>query len=93
MSHLHIVDAAVIGIKANNLVDGESPRAYIVKDASKEAQKLDEETVKSFIAQRLAKYKHLSGGVVFVDSIPKNGTGKILKRILRDLAKKEGVKL
>jgi acyl-coenzyme A synthetase/AMP-(fatty) acid ligase len=31
----------------------------------------------------------LDGGVRFVDSIPKNASGKILKRILRDWAKEE----
>ncbi|KAI6801784.1 hypothetical protein KC335_g17961, partial [Hortaea werneckii] len=38
--------------------------------------------------------KALTGGVVFIDAIPKNQSGKILKRILREQAKKEtGAKL
>ena len=39
--------------------------------------------------KRLAGYKRLEGGVQFVDTIPKNPSGKILKRQLRDMAKKE----
>lgn len=32
-------------------------------------------------------YKHLAGGVEFVDSIPKNPSGKLLRRFMRDQAK------
>ena len=47
-----------------------------------------------FVGQRLAKYKRLEGGVKFVDAIPKTPSGKILKRVLREQAKKEmGAKL
>jgi acyl-coenzyme A synthetase/AMP-(fatty) acid ligase len=37
----------------------------------------------------VAKYKKLTGGVEFVNAIPKNPSGKILKRVLREMAKKE----
>jgi acyl-coenzyme A synthetase/AMP-(fatty) acid ligase len=39
--------------------------------------------------EKLTSYKRLEGGIVFVDTIPKNASGKILKRILRDQAKEE----
>lgn len=46
------------------------------------------------VANKMAKFKKLDGGVVFVDEIPKNPSGKILKRVLREWAKKEmGAKL
>jgi 4-coumarate--CoA ligase len=32
-------------------------------------------------------YKHLAGGVEFLDAIPKNPSGKLLRRLLRDKAK------
>lgn len=32
-------------------------------------------------------YKKLAGGVEFVDIIPKNPSGKLLRRVLRDKAK------
>jgi acyl-coenzyme A synthetase/AMP-(fatty) acid ligase len=42
------------------------------------------------VVARLARYKALEGGVRFVDAIPKNASGKILKRVLRDWAKEKG---
>lgn len=33
------------------------------------------------------KYKHLAGGVEFIDVIPRNPSGKLLRRFLRDQAK------
>lgn len=38
---------------------------------------------------KVASYKQLEGGVVFLDAIPKNASGKILKNALRELARKE----
>ena len=37
-----------------------------------------------YVADRTVKYKHLTGGVVFVDTIPKNPNGKILRRLLKE---------
>jgi len=47
--------------------------------------------VVEYAGKRLAGYKRLAGGVRFVAAIPKNPSGKILKRELRELARKEGV--
>src|SRR6187402_2456167 len=89
LSHPHIVDAAVIGIKRAAEPDVELPRAYVVKRPGKEGEALNEQKVKQHCGERLAKYKELTGGVKFVNAIPKNASGKILKRILRDMAKAE----
>ena len=89
LSHPHIVDAAVIGIKHHHEPDVEHPRAYVVKRPVPESQSLDEKTVKAYCAERLARFKELTGGVHFVDAIPKNASGKILKRVLRERAKEE----
>jgi 4-coumarate--CoA ligase len=44
--------------------------------------------------ERLSSYKMLEGGIKWTDAIPKNASGKILKRILREEAKREsGAKL
>jgi acyl-CoA synthetase (AMP-forming)/AMP-acid ligase II len=86
LSHPHITDAAVIAIKHPVEKDVELPRAYVVRrKESPESSKLDEEAVKKYCAERLAKYKELTGGVVFLDAIPKNASGKILKRTLREM--------
>ncbi|KAH8650009.1 AMP-binding enzyme [Xylariales sp. PMI_506] len=90
LTHDDIVDAAVIGVPASNEADGEAPRAYVVRRPGASVQGLTESHVYDFVAKSLAKYKRLDGGVRFVDAIPKNASGKILKRILRDQAKAEG---
>lgn len=63
----------------------EYPRAYIVPSRSGISSK----SIQNYVAKHVARHKHLTGGVVFVDVIPKNGSGKILRRQLRERAKKE----
>lgn len=82
------MDAAVIGVHLPGF-DEEAPRAYIVRRPGPDGDKLTEEEVKSYMASKLAKYKALTGGVKFAKSIPKNPSGKILKRIMREESKKE----
>ncbi|KAF1943861.1 acetyl-CoA synthetase-like protein [Clathrospora elynae] len=81
-----IVDVAVIGLKAKPGSDTESPRAYVVR---KPGTYMTEEEVKMLISEKLASYKQLTGGVVFLKEIPKSPSGKILKRVLRDWADAE----
>lgn len=69
ISHEHIVDAAVIGVQPVQGDQSESPRAYIVRRDSEAGKKLSADDVKKQIADRLARYKRLDGGVVFVDEI------------------------
>lgn len=88
LSHPDIVDAGVIGVPLN---DTEAPRAYLVK---REGAAITEDDVRKYMAERLVYYKRLDGGVLFVDAIPKNASGKILKRLLREQAAREmGAKL
>ncbi|KAK3697266.1 hypothetical protein LTR37_017578 [Vermiconidia calcicola] len=94
LDHPDIVDAAVIGVPdPSNQEGSEAPRAYIVRK-DPQSDKPTPHEVHQYMKERLAPYKQLSGGMMFVDAIPKNASGKILKRILRDQAKKEmGAKL
>lgn len=62
------------------------PRAYIVL---KPGSQMDEKEVQRYMRERLAGYKQLGGGVKFVDSIPKNASGKILKKDLKEIARRE----
>ena len=39
------------------------------------------------VADHKVPYKRLAGGVEFIDVIPKNPSGKLLRRVLRDMAK------
>ena len=93
LSHPHLIDAAVIGVKTS-LEESELPRAYVVRRPGMEGDKLTAEDVKKHLSTKLANFKRLDGGVVFLDVIPKNPSGKILKRLLREQAAREmGAKL
>jgi acyl-CoA synthetase (AMP-forming)/AMP-acid ligase II len=77
LCHEHVREVAVIGMASAKW--GESPLAIVVrKDAA-----LDEATVIEHCKGKLARYK-VPKAVRFVDEIPRNPAGKILKRVLRD---------
>lgn len=91
LTHPNVAGAAVIGVMSskNDSLAGEVPRAYIVRKPS--SSDVQEQELKDFVAARLARYKHLEGGVRFVDEIPRNASGKILRPRLRMLdAEQEG---
>lgn len=94
ISYPSIVDAAVIGNPGKD--DSEIPRAYVVR---REGTDIQASEVQAFMKEQLAGYKQLVGGVVFINEIPKLPSGKILKRVLREMVKQEssnrrlGVKL
>ncbi|OCT50470.1 putative acyl-coenzyme A synthetase [Cladophialophora carrionii] len=87
LSHKLILDAAVIGVPDPSGSGNELPRAYVVADKSK----ISEQEIKAFVSQNLAQHKQLRGGVIYLDAIPKSPSGKILRRELRELAKRERV--
>ncbi|XP_050513962.1 uncharacterized protein LOC114336691 isoform X1 [Diabrotica virgifera virgifera] len=76
--HPEVEDAAVIGIPHEQY--GEVPRAYIVVKKNKN---ISGDEIKSYVAQQVANYKRLVGGVSVVDAIPRNPSGKILRRQLK----------
>lgn len=88
LSHPLIIDAAVFGLRFPG-EESEYPRAIVVRRPVSEAQAVTAEEIQKFAGERLAKYKYLAGGVKFVEAIPKNASGKILKRLLREEAQKE----
>ena len=67
----------------------EVPRAYIVRKVDKKSCLITEQEVKDYVKKNLAAHKQLRGGVIFVNDIPKSSSGKILRRELREHAKKE----
>lgn len=92
LSHPDIVDCAVIGVADPVRTGDEVPRGYIVRRAGSSG--LNDKEVHAYMREHLASYKMLEGGIKWVETIPKTASGKILKRILREEAKKEmGAKL
>ncbi|MGH3564206.1 MAG: AMP-binding enzyme, partial [Mycobacterium sp.] len=77
LSHPGIADVAVIGMASVKW--GESPLAVVVSSDPG----LDEAAVLAHCNGRLARFK-LPKRAVFVDTIPRTPTGKVLKRMLRD---------
>lgn len=49
-------------------------------------------SIKDWLAERVSKHKRLEGGVHFVEAIPKNPSGKILRKELREKAAAENTK-
>ncbi|EDV47064.1 probable 4-coumarate--CoA ligase 1 [Drosophila erecta] len=77
--HPKILEAAVFGIPHE--LNGEAPRAIVVL---RPGEKASAEEISAYVAERVAHYKKLEGGVIFVDEVPKNPTGKILRRELKE---------
>lgn len=63
----------------------EIPRAFVVPKFSVPVSNHEAlaQEIKEIVAVNAAGYKKLRGGVVFVDSLPRNPTGKLLRRQLR----------
>jgi fatty-acyl-CoA synthase len=76
-----VSEAAVVGIPDEKW--GEVGRAVVVL---KGAQPLSEREILDHLKRRLAKYK-IPKKVVFVDRLPRNAAGKVLKTELRDRLK------
>ncbi len=75
--HPGIAETAVIGIPHERW--GETPKAIVVPKTDAE---LSEPELIEFVRERLARYK-CPTSVAFVDALPRNASGKILKHELR----------
>ncbi|XVF35864.1 hypothetical protein REPUB_Repub19eG0008100 [Reevesia pubescens] len=80
LSHPEISDAAVIPFPDEEV--GQYPMAYVVR---KPGSNVSETALMDFIARQVAPYKRIRK-VAFVTSIPKNPSGKILRKDLIKLA-------
>jgi fatty-acyl-CoA synthase len=79
ITHEAVEEASVIGV--DDLEFGKRLAAYVVP---KDGKSLTEDEVREFVRRNLARYK-VPRDVVFLDELPRNPTGKVLKRKLREL--------
>ena len=78
-----VVEAAVVGSPHERW--GEVPVAYVVL---REGASVDEGELDAHCRKHLAKYK-TPKGFRFIDALPRNPSGKVLKRELREMEKEE----
>ncbi|KAF7347583.1 hypothetical protein MVEN_01515000 [Mycena venus] len=73
---------------------GKSLFAFVVLKApvgsqvknDRQFQKKVQDSISKHVSSSKSSYKWLTGGIEFVEAIPKNASGKILRRVLREQA-------
>jgi fatty-acyl-CoA synthase len=77
--HADVLEATALGVEDKEW--GQRLRAFVVK---KPGADVDEDAIKLYVKEHLARYK-VPREVTFLDELPRNPTGKILKRELREM--------
>jgi fatty-acyl-CoA synthase len=77
--HPEVIEATALGVEDKEW--GHRLRAFVVKT---DGASIGEDDIKTYVKDHLARYK-VPRDVVFLDELPRNPTGKILKRELRDI--------
>jgi fatty-acyl-CoA synthase len=79
ITHPAVLEAAVIGVEDEEF--GKRLAAFVVL---RTGQALSEDEVRDFVKDNLARYK-VPRDVTFLEELPRNPTGKVLKRELREM--------
>jgi len=79
--HPDVADVAAIGVDDEKF--GQRLRAFVVTDGSKKG---DEDALKKHVKSNLAGFK-VPREIWFLDELPRNATGKVLKRELKEIEK------
>ena len=77
--HPEVIEATALGVEDKDW--GARLRCFVVRV---EGSEIDEDVIKAYVKDNLARYK-VPREVVFLDELPRNPTGKILKRELREM--------
>jgi fatty-acyl-CoA synthase len=75
--HPAVLEASVIGVADADY--GQRLKAFVVL---RDGQRVDAETIREYVRGRLARYK-VPREVEFLNQLPRNATGKVLKKDLR----------
>ena len=78
-THPDIHMSAVVGKKDPNY--GEIPIAFV--ELVEEIKEFDEKKIKRYLKEKLANYK-IPKNIYVMEELPKNATGKVLKRVLKE---------
>jgi acyl-CoA synthetase (AMP-forming)/AMP-acid ligase II/uncharacterized membrane protein len=77
--HEAVAEAAALGVEDRDF--GQRLRAFVVLDRGRD---VSEDDLKAYVKKNLARYK-VPREIVFLDELPRNATGKVLKRELKEL--------
>ncbi|KAK8083119.1 hypothetical protein PG996_001900 [Apiospora saccharicola] len=87
LRHEGVADVCVVGVQSPQALATEVPRAYVVKTPGWGEGEVERvvaaDEIRRWSDKKLANHKRLRGGVVFVDSLPRTPSGKLLRRVLR----------
>jgi acyl-CoA synthetase (AMP-forming)/AMP-acid ligase II/carbon monoxide dehydrogenase subunit G len=78
VKHQAVSEAAAIGVDDEDF--GQRLKAFVVLDGGKKAT---EDELKGYVKENLARYK-VPREIVFLDELPRNATGKVVKRELEE---------
>jgi fatty-acyl-CoA synthase len=78
--HENVQDVAAIGVDDDDY--GKRLRAFVVKDGEVDPEELSD-ALKKHVKDNLARYK-VPREIVFLDELPRNATGKVLKKDLKE---------
>jgi acyl-coenzyme A synthetase/AMP-(fatty) acid ligase len=77
-------EAAVVGIWSPQ-EDTEIPRAFVSLKVADEQKSVEvSKEIADLVASKVSNYKKLRGGVVIIRALPRNSTGKLLKKKLKE---------
>jgi acetyl-CoA synthetase len=83
VSHPSVAEAAVVG--ANDATTGQAIIAYVTLRSGEEATEAKGQELRQHVAARIGPIARPKT-VIFTDDLPKTRSGKIMRRLLRDVA-------